>query len=434
MADPTPHYSSNISPPQTTQNPANQKEPTQNPKSGKKRYDSPIDAFILANLKKKTCLQDLIELYLKNNERKPTDRAFQKAAHKLADNGLIIITVSDQMWLFPSNEPDSSVGSTIANLHTAKSLFHDYKILVPILKDSKFFESLILPVEGIKKTPMRNWDVFYIGNSYHKLSVPMTIQKTTKSFVLMFAAKEFDANSQFFANIKEWVSKGYELAQWFLHNNGYVLDYTKIQVISQHISTPLSESIDEEIPDGEVITLDLGRKAIDAAFGLELRQKAKAWLDKSGGIAEIETNDKSYERKLLELPERAERTEKKVSELSNELRSSQDEIKRLSNVITAELVPAIQFQAETSRQLGLEIKTHLTAVQSIDKSAKTNTETMKAVQFATELQGKATLAQNEAISNLSTLMRELITKPETKPVKGKLEPSKDEIEALMKGG
>jgi hypothetical protein len=79
------------------QKPANSK----NEKTGKRKCGYPIGQFILERLKEKTCLKDFIKLYLRTQECKPTDRAFQKAANALADAGEIQLERNEQLWLIP---------------------------------------------------------------------------------------------------------------------------------------------------------------------------------------------------------------------------------------------------------------------------------------------------------------------------------------------
>ena len=104
MTDLPPHTSAIIQPSSNEQNQRNQKDES----CGKKRVRYPIGSFLLENLKERTPLKELTRLYLRTHEDKPTDRAFRKAANKLAEEGLILLERNEQLWLTPNTPSQSS--------------------------------------------------------------------------------------------------------------------------------------------------------------------------------------------------------------------------------------------------------------------------------------------------------------------------------------
>jgi len=82
---------------------------------------------------------------------------------------------------------------------------------------------------------------------------------------------------------------------------------------------------------GTKIEVDLGRKA-ESIHG-EMKQEAKAWIDKSQGQAEIETNDLLYEEKLLLMPEKVFEIDEKLKELAEKYGVTQDMIKSIAKDI-----------------------------------------------------------------------------------------------------
>ncbi len=77
-------------------------------------------------------------------------------------------------------------------------------------------------------------------------------------------------------------------------------DISKFDIIRQHIANRLQEL--DKIEEGITVEVDLGRKA-KSILNKTLDENAKAWIDTSLKLPEIETNDISYEEKLLLQPE-----------------------------------------------------------------------------------------------------------------------------------
>lgn len=182
--------------------------------------------------------------------------------------------------------------------------FHDFKIKIPIMKEGHAPET--------KKVKINNWIKQF---ARIELPIPLTIEITTKSAILHLTAKNLPRNTDFFAKLTQWYFLSVLSANSYLKQRGYVLDLFSIEVISQHIASKTNETTDKEIPKGSVVEIDLKRKAESIA---KTEGKAKAWIDRSDGIAEIETNDLTYEEKLLLMPETIERLDKKVDK-NNEI-------------------------------------------------------------------------------------------------------------------
>jgi hypothetical protein len=121
--------------------------------SGRKCVVYPIADFLLANVKVKVPLKDLVRQYLKSHVEKPSDRTFQRAANRLAEQGLLGIDRQEQLWLIPNassmlllrdkttpNDIDSMLGRKIAaRVHST----HKIKLSMPYVGDQ--------PLEGAEK-------------------------------------------------------------------------------------------------------------------------------------------------------------------------------------------------------------------------------------------------------------------------------------------
>lgn len=153
-----------------------------------------------------------------------------------------------------------------------------------------------------------NWDKISnnLTNSiraYKKIEFPIhvTIEKTTKSIILHLHDKQIDRHI-FFTEFTEWIIKTIFYAYHYLKRKGLEFDFLEIQAIKQHVANPSPE--DEHILDPRAtFSKDLGRQA---HFIAPSPQPARAWIDRSLGPLEVETNDLEYEEKYLMVPENVE--------------------------------------------------------------------------------------------------------------------------------
>lgn len=167
---------------------------------------------------------------------------------------------------------------------------HDYKVRFRILKRGT-------PPAGGRSVKKHNWTaIFYDFERPFKHSIELT----TKSFIVYLYAQELPRNLSYEQTIHHLTSIVDSIAASFAVRNGYSVDILHSKVVSQHISQNPHDAVDERVPDNMVETLRLGRHAKSVKG--KMKQEAQAWLDKSKGFTDIETNDLAYEKMLLEMP------------------------------------------------------------------------------------------------------------------------------------
>jgi len=222
-----------------------------------------------------------------------------------------------------------------------QSRFHDVKIKIPILVRGK-------PLK--KKVKINNW-IKELENI--DIPIPITLEATTRSIVLHFHDSEFERDNDFMAQSWLWLWKGSHGAEYYLAGLGYKLDMINAEIINQHIATQQEKEIDARIPKHTQITLGLGRS--QASFLGKTRKEATAWLEKSKGIAEVETDDLTYQEKLVLMPE-------KIHDMKKELGSLESSIPKLN---------------EVNDNLARNMDTHVSIMKKIDKGLDSSAEVQK---------------------------------------------------------
>lgn len=120
-----------------------------------------------------------------------------------------------------------------------------------------------------------------------KVYIPLTKVEPTEQGLAIFRDNVF--NTLF--SVLRWIER---------LQIGYVVEGS-IEGLYNEIANQLHDSIDKKTPKRVKSSLDLQRPAT-TLLG-ETKYGAKAWIDKSYDIAEIESNDLSYQQKLLRMPE-----------------------------------------------------------------------------------------------------------------------------------
>lgn len=232
----------------------------------------------------------------------------------------------------------------IGNL-SFRSRFHDLKLKIPIIARGS-------PLA--RKVKINNWI-----KEYQKIDIPMsiTIEATTRSVILHYHEHEFERDNDFMIQSWMWMWKGAHGAEYYLSQFGYKLDMINAEVINQHIATQQEKPIDARVPKHTQITVGLERQ--QATFTGKTKKEATAWLEKSKGIAEVESDDLTYQEKLILMPE-------KIHDIKRELASLENSIPTL-NKVNAKL-------ARTNTNLAFNMETHISIMQNIDKGiARLNT-------------------------------------------------------------
>jgi len=220
--------------------------------------------------------------------------------------------------------------------------FHDFKIKVPILREGHIPDNEIQQDPHIKDkkiVPMRNWLKQYLFIELPN-NLDVTVEITTKSVIIHFHSKEFRRDLGFWTYFLQWVFKTIIAVNYILNRYNYVVDWFNLEVISQHIATQVNDKIDERIPDKTKIEVDLNRKAESIT---PMEQEAKAWIDKSQGKAEIETNDLLYEEKLLLMPEKVFEISNKIEEILKKYNLTNEEIRKIKEDILKDMHSFAKF-------------------------------------------------------------------------------------------
>lgn len=169
---------------------------------------------------------------------------------------------------------------------------------------------LTLKFPIVKDNPTAKFDEFQPVNNWikgrTKLSFPIGItieRQSDKSIMLYF--HQFDTTNQMFiTDFLMWVIKGLVLSYDYLTELGIKIDVFAGESISQHIANETAQyetKIDKKI----TTEIDLGRVAT-SIFPADF--DAKAWIDFSkkkdkSTIMDLETNDLTYQEKILRMPE-----------------------------------------------------------------------------------------------------------------------------------
>ena len=177
-----------------------------------------------------------------------------------------------------------SIPSTKASVR-----LHNLAIKFPVLRDNPN-----AVWEG--ENELRNWVEKYASLSF---PIGVTIKKTTRSVIVYF--HQFSTRrGEFLSDFYNWVVKGIILVQQFLlREKGILIDVMNGEVLRQHVANEAPE-FNKAIGKRTTVEVKLGRKA-EAVY--PSREEARAWIDRSLGNVDVETNDMLYEEKLLMMPE-----------------------------------------------------------------------------------------------------------------------------------
>ncbi len=151
---------------------------------------------------------------------------------------------------------------------------------------------------------------------------------------------------RFFSEFLAWFNNLlWRIVKW-LSDNGVVVDLSSMRIASQETALNLDEY--SEAVDESRHIVELGRNALTALGEADF--KAKAWIDRSIGPLEVESNDFRYVEKLIMMPEL-------VYELySRILPSFQESIKLFDKKIEDHL-GYIKIATETNMEIRDSIKT-----------------------------------------------------------------------------
>jgi hypothetical protein len=182
---------------------------------------------------------------------------------------------------------------------------HDLKIKYSIIKKG-------IKLKG-KTIKVNNWEKTFIPLEGKP---NITLELTTNSIIAHVHRFEMPSNMDFISAFSSILHEITAKITLFMNSKGYSINNRTPTIISQHIAND-AKDLDNEIANGAVFQINLNHKA-KTPLG-EMKQEAKAWVDKSGGLAEIETNDTIYEKELLEMPLKMAKMERTTREMMDVL-------------------------------------------------------------------------------------------------------------------
>ena len=217
---------------------------------------------------------------------------------------------------------------------------HNLAVKFPILRDNP-------GAEWDEENELRNWI-----EGYSRVSFPvgLTVKKTTRSVVVYFHQFR-TVRPMFLTEFYSWVLKGIILVQmWLSREKGILIDVMNGEVLRQHVANE-SPEFNKRVGKRMTVEVKLGRRA-ESVY--PSREDAKAWIDRSLGNVDIETNDMLYEEKLLMMPE-------------------------YMHQVASTFIPAVE-------ELGKQIRLHLEVLQGIKQAI----EELRAI-FKQDLAGAKSL-------------------------------------------
>lgn len=151
-----------------------------------------------------------------------------------------------------------------------------------------------------KNYKLNNWIQRY---TTVKFPIGITIKKTPKSVIAMFHEFETKKSSSL-TDFFQHIMKGINYVYYFLIKEYKIkIDIFSGIITDQHIVNEMPE-LDKKLDKKVTTVMDLARVS-KSIFPTEI--SAKAWIDRSQGMPEVETNDFLYEEKLLMMPEYTEK-------------------------------------------------------------------------------------------------------------------------------
>ena len=171
-----------------------------------------------------------------------------------------------------------------------KTNVHDLKVKYKILR--------VGHIENAKKIHLKNW------TKYTKVlegNPNITLEITPRSAIADVHSVKLERDATFLNELNKLMHEVTARVTLFLNSSGYSIDNRHPEIISQHMATQTDEEIDKQVPSHTITEINLGRKARSTTG--KMKQKARAWGDKSEELFEVETNDLTYQEKMLMMPE-----------------------------------------------------------------------------------------------------------------------------------
>jgi hypothetical protein len=259
-----------------------------------------------------------------------------------------------------SKKTEKTCWGTRASSELPITDIHALEIKIPILSgkiDDKDWKSIKLRNWIQKYTKIEELGGLTLKNNNNK---SLTIQAKSRRVKGDF---EFNSVDNLATQIKIYAEN------YFRKKHQVILDILNCEIKNQHYATE-DKNCNGMLKKGEKITLDLGKKC-EKIFDND-NMNAKAWADSSPFDFTAETNDKEWKREYLKMP----------FSIQN-------------------IVRALPLLAEYNKNLRL----HISAVDSIDKSSKENLRTQQIIRESSEENIKTQKAIREMLLELKKTIK-----------------------------
>lgn len=180
------------------------------------------------------------------------------------------------------------------------------------------------------------------GFYYNLKDIPFkaTIRFTnTKKIIIYMHKQEMQPTINDFTLFNRTLFKTlHALFEWLTMKQIAYVDVSTLKDNYSEIANKANETMDIMGSKQQKVTEFLDRKS--KGFFTEKNHEAKAWLDKSENILELETNDIEYERKLLLMPENIFKMNKRMIYMAKNMEQMTDAIIQLQDV-SSKMVEAL---------------------------------------------------------------------------------------------
>jgi hypothetical protein len=166
---------------------------------------------------------------------------------------------------------------------------HNLAIKFPIINDNP-------NAAWEKENKLNNWIEKY---TVIKFPIGITLKKTTNHIIAYF--HQFVTKQEnFLTDFYSWVLRGIYYVYYYLKKEKQIeIDIFNAEIIREHLANE-SPEFNQKVEKRKTVEILLNRNA-KAIYPSQ--EQAKAWIDRSFGNVDIETNDMIYEEKLLLMPE-----------------------------------------------------------------------------------------------------------------------------------
>lgn len=213
---------------------------------------------------------------------------------KIGKKPLVLnLTGKGKMYLMRI-EKNMNVGFSSLGVRKKKIRVHRLSIKFNLLCDEK--EN----VSWDKVIKVKNWSKKFKKIVFRDFN--FTIEKTSKSIIL-YLNVELDKSLSFNSELIKFILRSVRFADYYLSKRGVRFDDLSGEVLHQHLA---SDELSNELVDSKsTVEIDLNRRA-ESVFPTKM--SGKAWLDysksKDKSILDIESNDLTYNEKLILVPEK----------------------------------------------------------------------------------------------------------------------------------